>query len=340
MLGDYSAELALVDAQVDELEKIALGAGAGRAIGGLLGAGIGGTAGYYTAPPDQRATKAIKGALVGGLAGVAGGQAATKAGRTQIGQFAQRQAHGLTGYMGKGTGWRGQKFKPQAGESMQEARVRALKGMGWKVPKKVETTGVGKITPTEGAVERAVAKKKTGPVSKLWRGGRADKLLTKQKLRSEAAQRMLAEEGLTSLPGLAKGYATGTKNLGRAGVLKANLLAPGAALGVGLPVAFAAPGVAEGVQKRDIRPAARSIVESAGYSLGGGLPMVAALGLGTGISTAAGKLIGGGPQASSMPRNRLQDAASNEPAGPVGALPGRVGALRRQVGHVAPGAVK
>ncbi len=331
MLGDYSADLALVDAQVDELEKIALGAGAGRAIGGLLGAGIGGTAGYYSAPPEQRATGAVRGALVGGLAGVAGGQAATKAGRKQIGQFAQRQAHGLTGYMGKGTGWRGQKFKPQTGESLQEARVRALKGMGWKIPKKVETGGVGRITPTKGAVNKAVADKKTGAVadkktgavSKLWRGGRADKFLTKQKLRSEAAQRLLAEEGMTSLPGLVRGYATkpGT-------AIKANLLAPGAALGVGLPVAFAAPGVAEGVQKRDIRPAARGIVESAGYSLGGGLPMLAALGVGSGIAAGAGKLLGG------------QQTPSQAASGPAGALPGRAGALRRARGRVAPGVVR
>lgn len=325
MPGDYLADLALVDGQIDELEKIALSAGAGRAIGGLLGAGVGGAAGYYTAPPAQRTSRALKGALIGGLVGVAGGQAATPAGRTQIGQFAQRQAHGLTGYMGKGTGWRGQRFTPRARESLQEARVRALEGMGWNVPKSVQTTGAGRITPTNAAVQKAIADKPTGALSKYVRGGRVDKFLTKQKLRAQAAQRLLVEEGMTSIPGLARGYAT---KPGMA--LKANLLAPGAIMGVGLPLAFAAPGVAEGVQQRDVRPVARSLVETAGYALGGGLPMLTAFGVGSGFSAGAGKLFGERPTPA-------------QPApGTVGALPGRVGAIRRlqgQAGRITPGVV-
>ena len=106
--------------------------------------------------------------------------------------------------------------------------------------------------------------------------------------------------------------------MSRAELLKANILAPGVALGVGLPAAFAAPGVAESVQQRDIRPAIRSIADSAGYAVGGGLPLLAATGLGVGASYGVGRLLG----TPETPTHVAQNTAA-------GTLPGRATAVQR-----------
>ena len=289
MPRNYAADFAFVDAQLDALEKTAISvANIGRLVGGTLGAGGGAATGYATAPPEQRTAGAIKGALIGGVGGLAIGQSATAMGRRQVQQFGQRQLHGATGYL-PGRGILGNKGGPMTGEQ----RVKALQDIGWTLPKKkVETVAKGSLTPTKGAVTQAIEDKGPGGIiTKHFRGGKIDKFLTKQRLRSDAAKQQLAEEGLTSLPGVIKGYATGG-NLGRAGVLKANLLAPGVVAGTTLPAAFAAPGIVQGVQERDPRIAAKAVADSASYSLFGGLPLLTGMAAATGLSAGAGRLIG------------------------------------------------
>lgn len=322
MPGNYSTDFAFVDAQLDEMTKIAIGtAGIGRLVGAGLGAGVGGATGYVTAAPDQKLQGAVKGGLVGGIAGLAGGQAATKAGRKEVVQFGQRQLHGATGYL-PGRGITGGKLGPIHGEN----RVKALKDIGWTVPdaqakdtgtaiknlksRIAKTRAEGKPTIGGRTLAQRFADTKAG---KKWENSSIRDFLLKRKVQTNRYRRQLAEEGFTSLPGLVKGYATGVgvsgKNIGRLNVAKANLLAPGVVMGVGLPAAFAVPGVVESVQTGDVRPAARSLMEGAGYAIGGGLPMAATMGVGSAVSAATGRLLGAPKQPQAIPASRYQRAA-------------------------------
>jgi len=359
MAGNYSADLAFIDAQLDEMEKIAIApvsASMGRWVGAGLGTAVGGATGYSRAAPDKKFEGAVKGGIVGGLAGLAGGQAATKAGRIQIKQFGQRQLHGATGYL-PGQGWRGQNLKAAPGGTSQEARVKALKGIGWKIPD-------AHVTDKKKALDNirdTIAKKRKGEegffggdslsqrfsetgVGKKWERSDLRGALLNRRIAAQRSQRLLAEEGMTSVPGVAKGYATGRgasgKQLGRVNIAKTNLTAPGLAMGVGLPLAFAAPGVVEGVQQKDWRPAVRGVVDSAGYSLAGGLPIAAAMGVGTGISALAGKVIGGGsgqqPQQPQQPPSTASRyrQVTQQYGQPVGVLARQATQQAGQVGQV------
>lgn len=65
---------------------------------GAVGA-LGAAHGAATAEPGERGAGAVRGAIKGGLLGLAGGQLATRAGQQQVKRVAQRQVHGLTGYV-------------------------------------------------------------------------------------------------------------------------------------------------------------------------------------------------------------------------------------------------
>jgi hypothetical protein len=277
-MPNYSEIFAQTDSQFDEMEKIAVtglasklwqaGPWAGRLLGAGGGAATGAGIGYATGEtPEEQKSRALKGALVGGIGGLIPGQLLTQKGLSQAKQFGQRQAHGVTGYL-PGRGILGKKTEGLP-TLTQAQRTKELKAIGWKIPEKK-------------TLEQAVSEKK-GPLKEF---------RAKRQLAAEKAQRELVEEGLTSIPGLAKGYLRGTDGLTRAQVLKANLLAPGVALGLGAPAVMAAPDLAESIRQRDPKRAARTLAETAGYSLAGGLPIGAAMGVGTGVSALAGRLLG------------------------------------------------
>lgn len=276
MPNDYSTELRLAQAQLDEMEKIAVfgalwrsPAWAGRLVGSGVGAATGAGAGVATAQrPEDRTGRAIGGALLGGLAGLAPAQFITRKGVGQASGFGQRQLHGLTGWL-PGHGLKTKNLTPKA-------RKDALEKMEWNIP-----TGRSAEEIQKDMIQ--------------WLPGK--KFRAKRRAASEAHQQKLIDVGATSLPGLAKGYVLGPgKGMTRAQLLKSNILAPGVTLGVGLPAALTAPGVVESVKTKDPRHAVRSAVESAGYMVGGGLPLGAAAGVGTGVGALVGKVLPRAPQ--------------------------------------------
>jgi hypothetical protein len=280
-MHDYPEILTLVDAQIDELEKIAAvgGAlsrfyrGAGAMTGRLVGAGGGAAAGaglgYATGQtPEERKSRALSGAVLGGVAGLLPGQFLTAKGTGQAKQFGQRQLYGATGFIphkGKLT---------QIGRLTPDQREAAHKAVGW--------SGLDPSDAKPGWVAQ-----QAGKLGK--KGKKVERFLAAQKAKALAARREQVRLGETSIPGLAKGYLkTPIQTAGRA------LRGPGLALGVAAPAAFSAPGVVESVRERDPRIAARTLAETAGYSLSGGLPMAAALGVGSGVSALSGGLLGQG----------------------------------------------
>lgn len=302
-MHDNRDVFALTDAQVDEMEKIALAAGWGRAIGAGVGALGGAGIGYATGKtPEDRASRALKGAVVGGVGGVLPGQFLTAQGRRQASRFGQRQLLGLTGAVKHEGKW------TRVGKLTPEQRVRAHDELKWVLPRNAEGKVVRHAEDTPTAVrelsdrlqkERGKAQPIFGSktlrqrfdessLGRRWEDSDVRKSLLKRRIASEKAQLGQVEKGETTLGGLAKGYLTNPLQTG-----KRALVAPGLALGVGVPAAFAAPSMAEAVRERDPRLAARTLAETAGYSLTGGLPLVASMGTGTGVQMLAGKLLGG-----------------------------------------------
>jgi hypothetical protein len=288
----------------DELEKIALlgrlwnaGPNWGRALGALGGAGAGAGIGYLRAPDEEsRLPSALGHAAVGAGLGLAGGQFMTRAGLQQASRFGQRQLHGFTGKL-PGHGFR---------ESLSvkgPERIEALKKMKWTLPEQVPEHVQGKVT--EKAVRGAIQAAETGAqqeqgriMGPILRSSLAQRIResrpyawhTRQRLQSALAQQQLAEAGLTSIPGSLKAYIAGSPEtgLGRAGLLAANLRAPGLVTGAGLPLLFAAPSAVEAVQERDVRPLIRGVGEGAATVAMGGLPMIPMMATGDLVSRGLG----------------------------------------------------
>ena len=304
----YTYDLATSNAQLDEMEKIALSpagtAWAGRLIGAGVGAAAGGLAGRATAEPDQKALGTVRGAMLGAGAGLLGGQFATKAGLGQAQRFGQRQLHSMTGYLpGRGLLGRAEKGSAkwyQLGtpakkqhllgapiESMTSGqRVSALKEMGWHVPEQATKKGI-----REAAEKETREGKVTGLLPK-----RVQEFLTNRRTAARVAQRRIAEEGMTSVPGLVRGYMG--KSPGKISPLEAarlNLAAPGVAMGVGIPLTMTAQSAGEYAQTGDEAALARGLASNVGYAAGAGLPMLAAMGLGS-AAGGAGELVGRGVQ--------------------------------------------
>jgi len=296
----YTYDLAAAQAQLDELEKIALGpagaAWAGRLVGAGLGAAAGGAAGRATADPEQKTLGTVRGALLGAGAGLLGGQFATKAGRGQAQRFGQRQLHGATGYLpGRGLLGRAAKGKakwyqlgkPMKGKLTTEQRLKGLKEMKWDLPKQKTERGI-----------RSAAKRETeGGMLMQDMPKSVQDFVANRRAASRISQKGLAEEGMTSIPGLVRGYLRGgvSGKLTPLQAAKMNLTAPGLAMGVGLPLAFTGQSVAEYANTGDEAALAKNLASNVGFAAGGGLPMAAAMGLGS-ATGAIGGLVGKGSQ--------------------------------------------
>lgn len=329
-MHDYPDVFALTEAQIDEMEKIALSAGVGRAIGAGVGALGGAGVGYATGQtPEEKKRRALLGAVVGGVGGVLPGQFLTGQGRRQASRFGQRQLHGATGLIKHDGKW----VRSRNLNSGQ--RVEALKDVRWTLPDehvkdKAKALENLKVKIKDQAKEPGMIFDKSlkqrfleSGVGKKWRDSKTRNFLLNRRISAERSQRGLAEADLTNIPGLAEGYLRGAKapgGLTRGQILKSNLTAPGLAVGVGVPAVFAAPELAQSVKERDPRRAARTLAETAGWSVAGGLPTTAAMGVGTGASMLAGKVFG-------QPGSPQQGAAQNT-AGRV-VQQGEVPRLRR-----------
>ena len=307
----YLHNLVRSSAQLDEFEKIAginpwLGRLAGAAAGSLTGGLVGSQA------AQDPTAGAVQGALYGGLAGLGGGQFLTAAGRRQAQRFGQRQLHGVTGYLpGRGLIGRGPEGTAwyrlgQKGPAITKAqRAEKLKQMKWMMPERHELTevnqraalGKGKIT---GPLTRLLSKTETG-----------DKLVgaaARHKARVAKAQQQVIESGMTSLPGAAKAYAGRTAGITPWQAAKANLLAPGLALGVGLPAASMVQSGVDYARTGDEATLGRGIAENVGFGLIGGVPMLP--------SMVAGSLMGRGGAAVGAGAERIGSAVSGSGAVP------------------------
>lgn len=298
-MSDHTYDLVQSEAMLREFYEIekqaGISAGWGRAIGAGVGALGGGLLGQSQAPEGAETSGMIRGALLGAGAGLAGGQLATKAGRTQALQFGQRQLHGATGYLpgrgllgrgAEGTKW--YQLGEKGGKQLKGAdRLKALEEMGFDFKKgtKEELQEAAKKSLGEGTFSKYLPEK----VRNFWAGRRAA---------SQQAQRQLAEEGMTSLPGLAKGYAGGglSGNVTPLQAAKMNLVAPGLAMGAGIPALMSAQALNEYRQTGDVKQLAGNMVGNVGFAAGAALPMTAMMGLGS-AAGAAGKLVGRGIEA-------------------------------------------
>jgi len=277
---DVQYEIVYGDAMMDELEKIAgigspvaslfgkmTSAGKGRLAGTLVGAGTGAAGGAFTNPED-RTGGALRGALVGGTLGLAGGQVATRAGRKQVGNFGKRQFHGLTGYVprtaqqkARGVTWTGK------GLSKKE-RVKSLEDMGMAVGARVKNK--------PKAVQEAFEKQTLTRV--LPTGAR--KRLAEVEVAGDVARRHAAEEGLTSIPGVAKAM---VKNPLK--TLKTGLVAQGPTgmFMTAVPTAAMLPGALKGgegygAEYSDRGGIARLGGETLGYAALGAVPLAPMIG--------------------------------------------------------------
>jgi hypothetical protein len=309
-MSDLTFDLTQIEAQLDELEKIALSADIGRYIGAGTGALLGGLGGYVTAARspdlgpdvDNRTRKiysTIKGTVLGGIGGLAVGQGATIAGRKQVQQFGQRQLHGLTGYLpGRGLLGRaapnaknptpfyriGEKanLTPRAEHA---ARLKGLKEMDFEVPEKgtleeLKARAYKELTgPEAGFINRHMP----APIQKaraFFSGHQAH------------SHRVLADENMTSIPGLVRAYAgKSPSKLKPHQVLGHNLMAQGVGMGMVLPAAMTIPDAVSYTQTGDEGQLGASIGSTIGYGMAGALPMgpLTLLGQGAGYG---GRLIG------------------------------------------------
>lgn len=296
-MSDHTYDMVRSEAMLREfyeLEKQAVGAWTGRLVGAGVGALGGGLLGYQRAPEEMRPYGAIKGALMGAGAGLLGGQLATKAGRTEALQFGQRQLHGATGYLpgrgllgrgAEGTKWYrlGEKGKQLQGTD----RIKALEQMGFKFKP-------GTKEQIRAAAEEEISK---GKIRGLMPKG-LQKFIAGREASSELARRQLAEEGMTSIPGLARGYFKGglTGQVKPWQAAKMNLAAPGLAMGVGIPALMTAQSIGEYRRTGDTGQLVGDIAGNIGFGAAGALPITAAMGLGT-VAGRAGKLVGRGVEA-------------------------------------------
>jgi len=281
-MNDYSYDFVSVDSQIDELEKLAIGravrATAGRIAqrvaqssakrGAGIGAGIGavggGALGAASADPQEgtagRIGAGISGALSGAMLGAGGGLAATKAGRKWVGNQAKAQVHGLTGWV-PGARKAGKGFTG-SGMTGREKR-KALEAIGFEAPERLSHgQALGQIR--QG---RIMGKLPQGMQQQL-----ADLSVARNR-----AQREQLEKGLTSVPGFLKGMA---KNPGA--TAKTGLLAAGG-LGTAATVGFSAPEIYSAAKDRDPKRLGGALAETAFYGVGGGIPMLGSMALGSGV---------------------------------------------------------
>jgi hypothetical protein len=307
----YLRNLVRSNAQLEEFEKIAGispwvgrlgGAAAGSLAGGLIGSRTG----------QDPSTGAVQGAIYGGLAGLAGGQFLTGAGQRQAQRFGQRQLHGVTGYMpGRGLVGRGPEGTKwyrlgEKGPALTRAqRTAKLKQMKWTMPKAEELTESGQRAAMGGGtimgpITRTLSKTETG-----------DKLVgaaARHKARVAKAQQQVIDSGMTSVPGAVKAYTGRTAGITPLQAAKANLLAPGLAVGVGLPAASMAQTGVDYARTGDESALGRALAENVGFGLIGGVPMLP--------SMMAGSLIGRGGQAVGAGAGRIGSAISGSGAVP------------------------
>jgi hypothetical protein len=289
-MNEYSYDLAFVDAQLHEFQKLAVSsaltggigntgrlafrsiakglargtAGRGASIGAGVGALSGGVMGAAAADPQQpggRLVGGLSGAMGGALLGAGVGTAATRAGRTWVGNQVKAQAHGLTGWV-PGSRKAGKGF---FGQRMSGAeRTKALGNIGIKGPESRLSHG-----QALGAIEKGTI---TGRLPQGMQQQLADVAVARNK-----AQRHLVTGGLTSIPGFVKGMAKDPGRTARAGLLAAG--GGGAALTAG----FSAPELVAAAREKDPKRFGGALAETGFYAMGGGVPMLGSMVLGSGI---------------------------------------------------------
>lgn len=297
--------------------------------GSLLGAGAGAGLEAYRAPEGQRAERALMGGILGAGLGLGVGQLAAREGRKQVGRFGQRQLHSMTGYVpGQGLLGRGISKLPEAERQaarMTGARKMRLTGSGWRMEeaKRLRAAGGDQNLKRAKKLEQAVTpgsleearRKATWDVG--MEQGLSNKLLSRlTKNNPEMRQRLInlkaglsyapregVEAGATSIPGVVRGLALGpASGQGRGAVLRGATLGSG---GLGLGLAgmtglSSAPDAIKGTgQYKDIKTTGgrvgRWAGDTAGWALGGSVPLVGSIGLGS-MGGRVGEVLGRGAE--------------------------------------------
>jgi len=255
-------------------EALERGVGRAASVGGgsALGAGVGAA----TAEEGQRLRGAAGGALLGAGAGLAVGQVATRAARSQLQRFGQRQLHGMTGYMPghgvAGSGAKGTKWY-QAGKA----------GKGKKLTSAERSASFEKMRMDVGGPSLAEAKKELAERATKGEFGKPGKLQDARlavKARLMSGRSESARQGITSIPGFVKGLAPDRiKQTLTTGTAGGGVLGGGAMLAVTGAQAPHALAKAQG----DKRPenVGRLIGEGIGYTAGAPIPIAGNLALGS-----------------------------------------------------------
>lgn len=254
----------------------------GRLAGTGVGAGIGAVGGAATSDPENRVGGALRGAMLGGVAGLGAGQIATKAGRGQVKRFGQRQLHGVTGYVPRSTQQKAKGISFTGKGLTGEQRAQALKNIGMDVGEKT-------VNKTKALQEAMEGQTITKGLPKKWR-----ERLAKAEVAGVEARRTAAEEGLTSIPGVLKGMATRPLH-----TLKTGFVAQGPAgmALTALPTAMMIPGAVSGQGYGSEEYGGKGglgkfVGENVGYTALGAVPMVPMM-AGAALAGKAGQLIHG-----------------------------------------------
>lgn len=289
-----------------ELEKRALDPiWAGRLITGGVGAIGGGLLGRHYAPEDQKTYGTVRGSILGGLAGGLGGQFVTQAGGRQALHFGQRQLHGVTGYL-PGRGIFGNK---------EIKGVQSIKGGtdAAKAQRVKELNAIDFEIPEAATQEKALEAAKKSVDEGFFSGFMPQKVRdywSKRVAKADLAKRQLAEEGMTSVPGLVRGLVGKSQSgLNPLEAARLNLRAPGFAMGVAAPMAMTGLSVNDYRQTGDKGALAGDIAGNTAMALTAGLP-IAPMMAAQSLVGRAGRLVGRGVEAG-------QQMLANRAAPPV-----------------------
>lgn len=199
--------------------------------------------------------------------------------------------------------------------------------MKWNLPKGKTREGMRNIAEkdiSQGKVSKYLPKS----VQKFWANRRSA---------AEVSRRRLAEEGMTSIPGVVKGYLG--KSPGKISPLEAaklNLTEPGLAVGVGLPLAFTAQSVQDYRNTGDAKQLGKDVASNVGFGLAGGLPILGSLAMGQ-VAGEGGALVGRGVEKlrGTPPQPAAGSGIPQGPGGPrIPTSPAAIQAARRAAPHV------
>jgi hypothetical protein len=266
----------------------------------LIGTGVGAAAGALTAEPGDRLRGAMRGGLLGGGVGLAGGAAGRAVRDTRL-----LHAHanpGVTLSTGQAIG----QTATRAGEGLTNFAKRQVHGLTGAfhadkvmMPGNARSARAAHLTQLRAA-DQARHAAPASRMSILQRGDRA----AAAEVAHGAQQQELRDAGIMTVPGLVRGLAGPDRGKTMRALGKGlGTSALGVTAGVGLPLAFHAPGLLRGNESAVGGPTTGQKLRRATLDVGAGIATA-------GMPFGAQMLIGSGVQRLNSPRPRTLELTS------------------------------